>query len=144
MLLDSPVRRRRRRPRIGRWLLVLAILAAIAGGVYAWRSQAEAGDARQEAAQRFATAWWRGDHAAMTDVTSDMNTTFPTSQTTGCRADCYPSRECPPAQRSPSSAVDRTPRTGLDDPSRFPKRDGVARRVRRGKLDEGLQVERRF
>ena len=65
VLLDSPARRRRRRPRIGRWLLVLAILAAIAGGVYAWRSQAEAGDARQEAAQRFAAAWARGDHAAM-------------------------------------------------------------------------------
>ena len=65
MLLDTPARRRRRRPRIGRWLLVLAILAAIAGGLYLWRSQAEAGDARQEAAQRFAAAWTRGDHAAM-------------------------------------------------------------------------------
>jgi peptidoglycan glycosyltransferase len=65
VLLDSPARRRRRRPRIGRWVLVLAILAAIAGGVYAWRSQVEAGDARQEAAQRFAAAWARGDHPAM-------------------------------------------------------------------------------
>jgi hypothetical protein len=65
VLLDSPVRRRRRRPRIGRWLLALALLAAIAGGIYAWRSQVEAGDARQEAAERFAAAWGRGDHAAM-------------------------------------------------------------------------------
>ena len=65
MLLDSPARRRRRRPRIGRWLLVLAILAAIGGGIYAWRSQAEAGDARHEAAERYAAAWARGDHPAM-------------------------------------------------------------------------------
>jgi penicillin-binding protein A len=33
--------------------------------VYAWRSREQAGDARHEAAQRFATAWSRGDHAAM-------------------------------------------------------------------------------
>jgi penicillin-binding protein A len=67
VLLDSPARRRRRRrrPRIGRWLLVLALLAAVAGGVYAWRTREEAGDARHEAAQRFATAWSRADHAAM-------------------------------------------------------------------------------
>ena len=65
MLLDSPARRRRRRPRIGRWLIVLAILAAVAAGAYAWRSQAEAGDARHEAAERFAAAWARGDHPAM-------------------------------------------------------------------------------
>ncbi len=65
MLLDSPARRPRRRPRIGRWLVALAILAAIAGGAYAWRSQAEAGDARHEAAERFAAAWARDDHGAM-------------------------------------------------------------------------------
>jgi penicillin-binding protein A len=65
VLLDSPVRRRRRRPRIGRWLAGLAILAAIGGGVYLWRTWAEAGDARREAAERFAVAWTRGDHAAM-------------------------------------------------------------------------------
>ena len=65
MLLDSPARRRRRRPRIGRWLVFLAVLAAAAGGIYLWRSQAEAGDARHEAAARFAAAWERGDRAAM-------------------------------------------------------------------------------
>jgi penicillin-binding protein A len=65
VLLDSPARRRRRRPRIGRWLVGLAILAAIGGGVYLWRAQEEAGDARREAAEQFAAAWSRGDHAAM-------------------------------------------------------------------------------
>jgi len=65
VLLDTPVRRRRRRPRIGRWLVFLVVLAAIAGGVYLWRSQAEAGDARHEAAERFAEAWQSGDRAAM-------------------------------------------------------------------------------
>jgi hypothetical protein len=67
VLLGTGVRRRRRRPRIriGRWLLALAVLAAIAGGVYAWRSQVEAGDARREAVERFADAWSRRDHAAM-------------------------------------------------------------------------------
>ena len=55
----------RRRPRIGRWLLVLAILAALAGGAYAWRSQVEAGDARHETAERFAAAWEGRDPAAM-------------------------------------------------------------------------------
>ena len=65
MLLDSPARRRRRRPRFGRWLLALAFLAAVAGGVYLWRSQVEAADARHEAAERFAAAWARGDQPAM-------------------------------------------------------------------------------
>jgi peptidoglycan glycosyltransferase len=65
VLLDSPARRRRRRPRIGRWLVGLAILAVIGSGVYLWRSQVEAGDARREAAERFAAAWARGDRAAM-------------------------------------------------------------------------------
>jgi len=65
VLLDSPVRRRRRRPRIGRWLIAIAVLAAIGGGVYLWRAREEAGDARQEAAQRFADAWENDDHAAM-------------------------------------------------------------------------------
>jgi transpeptidase family protein len=65
VLLDSPARRRRRRPRIGRWLVALAVLAAIGGGVYLWRSQEAAGDARRDAAVRFATAWSRGDRAAM-------------------------------------------------------------------------------
>ena len=65
VLLDSPVRRHRRRPRIGRWLIGLLVLAAIGGGAYLWRAQAEAGDARREAAQRFAQAWEQGDRAAM-------------------------------------------------------------------------------
>jgi penicillin-binding protein A len=65
VLLGTGVRRRRRRPRIGRWLLALAVLAAIAGGAYAWRSQVEAGDARLEAVERFADAWSQRDHAAM-------------------------------------------------------------------------------
>jgi peptidoglycan glycosyltransferase len=65
VLLGTGVRRRRRRPRVGRWLLALAILAAVAGGAYAWRSQVEANEARRDAAQRFAEAWSRGEHAAM-------------------------------------------------------------------------------
>ena len=66
MLLDSPARgARRRRPRVGRWLAALAILAMIGSGVYLWRSQVEAADARQEAAERFATAWAERDPAAM-------------------------------------------------------------------------------
>jgi penicillin-binding protein A len=65
VLLGTGVRRRRRRPRIGRWLLALAILAALAGAAYAWRAQVEAVDARHEAAARFAAAWGRGDNAAM-------------------------------------------------------------------------------
>ncbi len=65
VLLGTGVRRRRRRPRIGRWLLVLVILAALAGGAYAWRTQVGAGDSRHEAVERFAEAWSRSDHAAM-------------------------------------------------------------------------------
>jgi len=65
VLLDSPARRRRRRPRVGRWLAALAILAMIGSGIYFWRSQVEAADARQEAAERFAAAWAERDHAAM-------------------------------------------------------------------------------
>jgi peptidoglycan glycosyltransferase len=65
VLLDSPARRRRRRPPIGRWIAGLAVLAAIGGGVYLWRTQIEAGDARREAAEQFAAAWARGDRAAM-------------------------------------------------------------------------------
>src|SRR5688500_13564526 len=37
----------------------------IGSGVYFWRSQVEAADARQEAAERFATAWAERDHEAM-------------------------------------------------------------------------------
>jgi penicillin-binding protein A len=65
VLLGTGVRRRRRRPRIGRWLLALAVLAALAGGAYAWRMQVEADEARREAVERFADAWSRRDHAAM-------------------------------------------------------------------------------
>jgi peptidoglycan glycosyltransferase len=66
VLLTTPVRRRRRRRLPGlRALGVLAILAAIGGGVLAWRAYTEAGDARREAAERFAAAWARGDEAAM-------------------------------------------------------------------------------
>jgi peptidoglycan glycosyltransferase len=79
VLLDTGrrgARRRRRRRRRGRgggfgwdrlfrWLIVLVVLAAAAGGVYLWRSQVDAVDARHDAAQRFARAWSRGDRAAM-------------------------------------------------------------------------------
>lgn len=41
------------------------ILAAIGGGVAVWRSNASAEDARRDAAERFATAWSRGDWAGM-------------------------------------------------------------------------------
>jgi peptidoglycan glycosyltransferase len=71
---SSSRRRRRRRPgrgggfgpgRLLRALGVLAILAAIVGGALVWRSHAQADDARHDAAVRFATAWSRGDRAAM-------------------------------------------------------------------------------
>jgi peptidoglycan glycosyltransferase len=75
VLLDTGARRRRRhRPRggrgfgwarLGRWLIVLAVLAAAAGAAYLWRSEAEAKDARHDAVLRFAAAWSRGDHTAM-------------------------------------------------------------------------------
>jgi penicillin-binding protein A len=78
VLLDtgrSGARRRRRRRRGGGgigwgrlagWLIVLLVLVgAIAGGVYLWRSHEDAVDARRSAAEHFAAAWQRGDHAAM-------------------------------------------------------------------------------
>src|SRR5919107_267148 len=78
VLLDTGrgARRRRRRRRRGRgggfgwdrlfrWLLVLCVLAAPGAGVGYLRSQEAAADARQDAAERFAQAWARGDHAAM-------------------------------------------------------------------------------
>jgi penicillin-binding protein A len=76
VLLDTAPARRRRRHRHGggggfswgrvlAWLIVLAVLAAVAGGVYLWRSQQQAEDARHDAAERFAAAWERGDEAAM-------------------------------------------------------------------------------
>ena len=78
VLLDTGrrgARRRRRRRRGGggvgwgrlvvRLLLVLLVLGAAAGGVYLWRSHENADDARRSAAERFAAAWERRDHAAM-------------------------------------------------------------------------------
>src|SRR5262245_11664669 len=66
-------RRRRRRGRGGgfgwarlfRWLFVLALLAAVAGGVYLWRARENAIDARHDAAQRFAAAWAKRDSKGM-------------------------------------------------------------------------------
>jgi peptidoglycan glycosyltransferase len=65
VLVASSRRRRRSWRPPGRLFGVLAILALIAGGAYLWREYINAGDARREAAQRFAEAWARGDHAAM-------------------------------------------------------------------------------
>ena len=80
VLLDTGrgTRRRRRGRRRGRgggfgwnrlfrWLFVLLILAAVAGGVYLWRARENAVDARQNAAQRFAAAWAKRDSKAMWD-----------------------------------------------------------------------------
>jgi penicillin-binding protein A len=50
---------------VARAAAVLAVLAAAAGGVYVWRTIAEAGEARRDAAQQFVTAWARRDHAEM-------------------------------------------------------------------------------
>ena len=44
---------------------MLLILAAVAGGVYLWRARENAVDARQNAAQRFASAWAKRDSKAM-------------------------------------------------------------------------------
>jgi hypothetical protein len=61
-----PVRRHRNR---GRSVLVVAVLlvlvAAVVGGVVLWRSHEDARGDRRAAAQRFATAWAKGDTAAM-------------------------------------------------------------------------------
>ena len=78
VLLDTGrgTRRRRRGRRRGRgggfgwnrlfrWLFVLLILAAVAGGVYLWRARENAIEARQDAAQRFASAWAKRDSKAM-------------------------------------------------------------------------------
>jgi penicillin-binding protein A len=78
VLLDTGGARRRRRrrgrgrggggfgwDRLFRWLIVLAILAAVAGAAYLWRSHEQAIDARQEAAEKFAAAWEKGDRETM-------------------------------------------------------------------------------
>jgi peptidoglycan glycosyltransferase len=81
VLLDTVPARRRRRGRRrraygrrdarfasvrwGRWLAVILLLAALVAGALAWRARTEAADARREAVERFASAWERGDHAAM-------------------------------------------------------------------------------
>src|SRR4051812_35842122 len=78
VLLDTGrgARRRRRRRRRGRgggfgwnrlfrWLLGLAVLAAIGGGIYLWRAREDAVDARHAAAERYAAAWAKGDAKAM-------------------------------------------------------------------------------
>jgi penicillin-binding protein A len=78
VLLDTGrgARRRRRRRRRGRgggfgwnrlfrWVLALAVLAAIGGGIYLWRAREAAVDARHDAAQRFAAAWAKRDTKAM-------------------------------------------------------------------------------
>ena len=49
----------------GRVLGVLVVLAAMVGGVLVWRSVADSDRGRRAAAERFATAWGRGDRAAM-------------------------------------------------------------------------------
>src|SRR3954454_6974538 len=51
--------------RLFRWLFVLLLLAAVAGGVYLWRARENAVNARHDAAQRFASAWAKRDSKAM-------------------------------------------------------------------------------
>jgi penicillin-binding protein A len=65
VLVASSRRRRRSWRPPTRLLGFLAILLVAAGGAYLWREYITAGDARRDAAQRFAEAWQRGDHAAM-------------------------------------------------------------------------------
>jgi cell division protein FtsI/penicillin-binding protein 2 len=65
LLSGPPARRRRRAPRFGRVLVILAILAAVVGAAWFWRAREQAADDRADAAQRFATAWERGDRKAM-------------------------------------------------------------------------------
>src|SRR5882672_7881468 len=71
---SAPRRRRGRRPprggrlRLGAFLRgigVLAVLAAIAGGVVVWQTHTTAAQDRRDAAERFTTAWSRSDWAAM-------------------------------------------------------------------------------
>ena len=54
------------RPRRGVWLLgVLVVVAAVAGGLFVWRSVASGDGGRRAAAQRFLTGWTRRDWAVM-------------------------------------------------------------------------------
>jgi penicillin-binding protein A len=69
-VLQPASRGRRRRggdllARLVRVLILLAIVAAAVGGVIVWRAQADAADARRDAAQRFAAAWARGEVSEM-------------------------------------------------------------------------------
>jgi beta-lactamase class D len=69
----APRRRRGRQPRGGGLRLgailpgigVLAVLAAITGGVVVWQTHTTAAQDRRDAAMRFTTAWARSDWAAM-------------------------------------------------------------------------------
>ena len=82
-------RRRRRRPyggrgggfgwsKLFRWLLVLAVLAAIGGAAWLWRSREDAVQSRHDAVERFAVAWAKGDRAAMwRELTPEAQRTTP-------------------------------------------------------------------
>ena len=53
-------------PRRGVWLLgVLVVVAALAGGLFVWRSVASGDGGRRAAAERFLTGWTRRDWAVM-------------------------------------------------------------------------------
>jgi penicillin-binding protein A len=64
-LQPAGVRRRRRRPPVVPILLLLAVLAGAAGVGYVLLARQAAGDRRQDAVDRFAAAWERGDYPAM-------------------------------------------------------------------------------
>ena len=63
--LEPVQRRRRRRPPVVPVVLLLAVVAAAAGAGWVLLARESARDRQQEAVTRFATAWSRGDYAAM-------------------------------------------------------------------------------
>ena len=64
-LEPAPHRRHRRRPPVVPVLLLIAVLGCAAGVGWVLLSRQAATDRRQTAAERFAAAWARGDHAGM-------------------------------------------------------------------------------
>src|SRR6187397_2543242 len=79
--LEPVERRRRRRPPVVPILLLVVVLAGAAGAAWVLLARQAAGDRRQEAVERFATAWERGDYPAMwRSITPERRRDWPLAQ----------------------------------------------------------------